>query len=73
MRLASNGHTAQRGPFVFEHEATSRKDVKSCHEPHGSVNDKMLDVRGNQILWLEEEKALVLGRQSELPPPAACC
>lgn len=34
-------HTAQRGPFVFEHEAV-REGCTVCHTPHGSVNDKML-------------------------------
>ncbi len=38
------GHTAQRGPFVFEHEAL-REGCTSCHNPHGSVNDKLLSVR----------------------------
>lgn len=39
-----NCHTAQRGPFVFEHEAM-REGCQSCHEPHGTVNDKMLKQR----------------------------
>jgi predicted CXXCH cytochrome family protein len=34
-------HTAQRGPFVFEHEAV-REGCTTCHDPHGTVNDKML-------------------------------
>ena len=37
-------HVAQRGPFVFEHEAL-REGCTSCHKPHGSVNDKLLVVR----------------------------
>lgn len=37
-------HAAQRGPFVFEHEAL-REGCTSCHKPHGSVNDKLLSVR----------------------------
>ena len=44
-------HTAQRGPFVFEHEA-SREGCVTCHEPHGSVNEKML-VQRNQNLCLK--------------------
>ena len=44
-------HTMQRGPFVFEHEAV-REGCKSCHEPHGSVNAKMLTER-NQTLCLK--------------------
>ena len=37
-------HTAQRGPFVFEHEAV-REGCISCHSPHGSVNQRMLTER----------------------------
>ncbi len=44
-------HTAQRGPFVFEHEAM-REGCATCHAPHGSVNQKMLAER-NQILCLK--------------------
>jgi predicted CXXCH cytochrome family protein len=44
-------HSAQRGPYVFEHEA-SREGCVSCHNPHGSVNDKLLKAR-NQSLCLQ--------------------
>jgi len=37
-------HPAQRGPYVFEHEAL-REGCTTCHAPHGSVNDKLLTVR----------------------------
>jgi predicted CXXCH cytochrome family protein len=37
-------HPSQRGPYVFEHEA-SREGCTICHVPHGSVNAKMLTVR----------------------------
>jgi predicted CXXCH cytochrome family protein len=37
-------HTAQRGPFVFEHEAL-REGCTVCHAPHGSVNARMLTER----------------------------
>ncbi|MFT3782717.1 MAG: cytochrome c3 family protein [Nibricoccus sp.] len=43
-------HSAQRGPFVFEHEAL-REGCVTCHNPHGSVNEKMLVAR-NQALCL---------------------
>lgn len=43
-------HTRQHGPFVFEHEAL-REGCQSCHDPHGSVNQKMLVAR-NQNLCL---------------------
>ncbi len=44
-------HDAQRGPFVFEHEAL-RESCVTCHNPHGTVNDKMLKAR-NQSLCLQ--------------------
>jgi predicted CXXCH cytochrome family protein len=44
-------HIAQRGPFVFEHEAV-REGCTTCHDPHGSVNDKLL-VQRNQNLCLK--------------------
>ena len=37
-------HTAQKGPFVFKHNAT-REGCTACHNPHGSVNQKMLVAR----------------------------
>ncbi len=44
-------HMQQAGPFVFEHEAL-RDGCLSCHNPHGSVNNKLLRVR-NQNLCLQ--------------------
>lgn len=44
-------HTAQRGPFVFQHEAM-REGCVTCHDPHGSVNQKLLVAR-NQMLCLK--------------------
>ncbi len=34
-------HKDQRGPFVWEHEAL-REGCTTCHQVHGSVNQKML-------------------------------
>ncbi len=44
-------HVAQRGPFVFEHEAI-REGCTTCHQPHGTVNAKMLIDR-NQTTCLK--------------------
>lgn len=44
-------HLPQRGPFAFEHEAV-REGCVTCHNPHGTVNDKMLRAR-NQALCLQ--------------------
>jgi predicted CXXCH cytochrome family protein len=41
-------HPEQRGPYVFEHEAT-REGCTTCHDSHGSVNAKMLTVRDSNL------------------------
>ncbi len=41
-------HPAQRGPFAFEHEAT-REGCVVCHDPHGSVNNKLLKARNADL------------------------
>ena len=41
-------HKDQRGPFVFEHEAL-REGCTTCHKVHGSINDKMLIARDNNL------------------------
>jgi predicted CXXCH cytochrome family protein len=37
-------HTEQKGPFVFEH-AAMKEGCVSCHNPHGTINQKMLVAR----------------------------
>ena len=37
-------HSAQKGPFVFEHGAM-KEGCTACHNPHGSVNQRMLVAR----------------------------
>lgn len=46
--LCLSCHPAQRGPFVFEHEAI-REGCVTCHNPHGSVNQKMLTERDGSL------------------------
>lgn len=41
-------HPAQRGPFVFAHEAMHEGCV-TCHNPHGSINAKLLKVRNANL------------------------
>jgi predicted CXXCH cytochrome family protein len=41
-------HAAQRGPYVFEHEAI-REGCTICHKAHGSVNAKLLTVRDSNL------------------------
>jgi predicted CXXCH cytochrome family protein len=37
-------HREKARPHVFEHEAL-REGCPTCHNPHGSINDKMLTER----------------------------
>ena len=41
-------HPAQRGPYVFEHEAL-REGCTTCHTAHGSVNARMLTERNSNL------------------------
>lgn len=43
-----NCHKEQRGPFVWEHEA-AREGCTTCHKVHGSIHDKMLVARDNNL------------------------
>jgi DmsE family decaheme c-type cytochrome len=37
-----NCHGDKRGPFTFEHPVVRFEGCGACHEPHGSVNPRML-------------------------------
>lgn len=41
-------HKDQRGPFPWEHSAL-RDGCQTCHNVHGSITDKMLVARGNNL------------------------
>lgn len=41
-------HREQARPHVFEHEAL-REGCTTCHNPHGSINEKMLVQRDNNL------------------------
>jgi len=43
-------HPAERGPYVFEHEAM-REGCTTCHNPHGSINAKLLNVRDANLCF----------------------
>ena len=45
-----NCHKDQKGPFLFEHDVM-RDGCTSCHNPHGSINNKLL-VAGQSITCL---------------------
>jgi predicted CXXCH cytochrome family protein len=38
-------HTQQAGPFIYPHGAIREEGCTACHNPHGTVNDKMLVAR----------------------------
>jgi predicted CXXCH cytochrome family protein len=38
-------HTQQAGPFTYAHGAIREEGCTACHNPHGTVNDKMLVAR----------------------------
>ena len=42
--LCVNCHTEMRGPVLWEHVPV-RENCATCHDPHGSSNDRMLVVR----------------------------
>ncbi len=41
-------HPEKKGPYVFEHSAM-REGCETCHQVHGSVNDKMLQAKDNNL------------------------
>ncbi len=46
--LCAKCHKLESGPFVYEHEAI-RDGCNVCHNVHGSINDKMLIERDNNL------------------------
>lgn len=41
-------HSDKRGPFVFEHAAVRVDGCETCHNPHGSMNAKLLK---RPVVW----------------------
>ena len=41
-RSCSSCHAEKRGPYLFEHAGISGDSCATCHDPHGSNNDRML-------------------------------
>ncbi len=46
-------HSEFRGPFPFEHAAIKLEGCMGCHEPHGSVNPKLLRRHLVRLVCLE--------------------
>ena len=44
-----NCHTEKAGPFIFEHEDVTNGECAECHNPHGSINDKLLTQDSNSL------------------------
>ena len=44
-RPASGATPSRQGPFTYEHGAIREEGCTACHNPHGTVNDKMLVAR----------------------------
>jgi predicted CXXCH cytochrome family protein len=38
-------HTEQSGPYTYPHGAIREEGCTACHDPHGTINDKMLVAR----------------------------
>ena len=46
-------HTDKAGPFTFEHEPVKTEGCVACHQPHGSVNPRLLKRTQVNLLCLE--------------------
>lgn len=46
-------HPSQRGPFTYEHLASNVGTCEVCHQPHGSVNARLLRRSEQYLLCLE--------------------
>lgn len=67
-------HVDKRGPFAFEHAAVRVDGCESCHQPHGSMNARLLRRPVVFTLCLEcHNGAGTFGRQADgvtLPSPS---
>ena len=46
-------HRSLQGPYVFEHVPVKTEGCQACHQPHGSINPRMLKVNQVNILCLQ--------------------
>jgi DmsE family decaheme c-type cytochrome len=59
-------HADKRGPFAFEHAAVRVDGCGSCHQPHGSMNARLLKRPATFPLCLEcHNGASNFGRQGD--------
>lgn len=60
-------HSDKRGPFAFEHPVMRLEGCMACHEPHGSINSKML-IRNQLSLLCLECHTFAVGILASQPP-----
>ncbi len=58
-------HTQQKGPFVFEH-AAMKEGCTVCHNPHGTINQKMLVARDANLCLRCHLEAPDLGKTGQI-------
>ena len=46
-------HRSLQGPFAFEHVPVKTEGCQACHQPHGSINPRLLKVNQVNILCLQ--------------------
>jgi DmsE family decaheme c-type cytochrome len=46
-------HRSLQGPFVFEHVPIKTEGCTACHQPHGSINPRLLKVNQVNLLCLQ--------------------
>ena len=52
-QLCFKCHRQLQGPFMFEHVPVKTEGCMTCHQPHGSVNPRMLKVNQINLLCLQ--------------------
>ncbi len=57
-------HSNYRGPFIYEHAPVKNEPCTICHEPHGSVNPRMLTRHEVAPLCLECHSNIQSGTRS---------
>ena len=51
--ICTKCHMDNRGPFVFEHMAVKAEGCMGCHTPHGSQNERLLNMPNVNVLCIQ--------------------
>ncbi len=51
--ICTKCHMDNRGPFVFEHLAVKAEGCMGCHTPHGSQNERLLNMPNLNVLCIQ--------------------